>query len=83
MSLSGMGMIIVFASASHDDVIPQTVLTMEGFWRLLFRLGGSFPGLSAACGPLPNRVHYIQFAHLSLQNASETGGHEHKYCKNQ
>ena len=50
---------------------PQTVFTLEGFWRLVLGIGEVFAGGRAATRSSPNPVNYYTKWTLPLQNASE------------
>ena len=47
------------------------MFTLEGFWRLVLGIGGSFAGRRAATQSSPNRVNYDSKWTLPLQNVSE------------
>ena len=63
-----------FFRVKKQPFIPQTVFTLEGFWRLVLGIGEVFAGGRAARRLSPNRVNYNTKWTLPLQNASEMVG---------
>ena len=64
-------------------MIPQTVFTLEGFWRLLLGISGLLAELSDVARLSPNLVNYESKSMSPSPLCSETGARELKCYKTQ